>query len=274
MRVVDNINGTGFFFFDLGKEIQGGIILDIALPAAVAASKDPLDRTVVVTVAEELEGGKQTPNQIMYPPRTGTRPQMTWVLAPTTDVQRISQYEYGEFRYGTLAFGNRASQPDSLRNTGDSESSSYSSSPSPSSSPLSSSSFSSSSSSSSSSSLPRTLPPVEAAMFNVSAWVVRLTHDAPFQAAMETSSPTLDQVWELCRYTVAATALDLYSDSNARQRSVDCMADDVTAMQSHYATTTQVALQYYATQQAVSKGPDSRVDWAMLPIIAVYNHVR
>lgn len=261
MRVVDNINGTGFFFFDLGKEIQGGVILDIALPAAVAASKDPLDRTVVVTVAEELEGGKQTPNQIKYPPRTGTRPQMTWVLAPTTDVQRISQYEYGEFRYGTLAFGNRASQPDSLRNTGDSESSSSSSSP-------------SSSSSSSSSSLPRTLPPVEAAMFNLSAWVVRLTHDAPFQAAMETSSPNLDQVWELCRYTVAATALDLYSDSNARQRSADCMADDVTAMQSHYATTTQVALQYYATQQAISKGPDSRVDWAMLPIVAVYNHVR
>jgi hypothetical protein len=51
------------------------------------------------------------------------------------------------------------------------------------------------------------------------------------------------------------------------------MADDVTAMQSQYAVSSQLSLQLYAIQQAISGGPASRADWSILPIIAVYNHM-
>lgn len=40
---------------------------------------------------------------------------------------------------------------------------------------------------------------------------------------VETSSTELNAVWDLCQYTVVATGLDVYTDSNTRQRSVICM---------------------------------------------------
>ena len=66
--------------------------------------------------------------------------------------------------------------------------------------------------------------------------------------------------------------LDLYSDSNARQRSADCAADDVTAMRTHYATSTQLALQRFQVEQMMGGGVESRVDWGVLPIIAVLDY--
>ncbi len=63
---------------------------------------------------------------------------------------------------------------------------------------------------------------------------------------MHTSEPRLDAVWQLTCYTSEATALDLYSDSNARQRSVDCMDDDDAAMRLAHATSSQLALERYA----------------------------
>ena len=66
--------------------------------------------------------------------------------------------------------------------------------------------------------------------------------------------PLTIQVLSHYRYTIEASSLDLYTDSNARQRSPDCMADDVTAMQSQYATSSEIALQPYATDQSIAEG--------------------
>ncbi len=58
-----------------------------------------------------------------------------------------------------------------------------------------------------------------------------------------------------CAYTLRATTLDFYADSNTRQRSLDCMADDTTAALSHYATTAELALPRLVTAQIMAIGP-------------------
>ena len=73
------------------------------------------------------------------------------------------------------------------------------------------------------------------------------------------------------------TPLDLYTDSNSRQRSTNCVADDVTSMELQYTVTDQLALQRYATEQVLAfTGPGDttggRPDWAVLGIIAVHHH--
>ena len=96
---------------------------------------------------------------------------------------------------------------------------------------------------------------------------------------MNSSSAKLNAVWSLCQYTSLATSLDLFSDSNARQRSVDCMADDNTAMRLAYGTSAELALQRYAMLQALTVcgslakaggggGAQScRSEWTVLPLI-------
>jgi len=113
---------------------------------------------------------------------------------------------------------------------------------------------------------------IETEQFDLSAWSIKVPFDASSFASLTTSDDSLNKVWEMCRYTIEVGPLDVYSDSNARQRSVDCQADDVTAMQVQWAVSDQLALQRYAIEQAVYQGPASRVDWAVLPIVAVYYH--
>ena len=118
----------------------------------------------------------------------------------------------------------------------------------------------------------------------VSAWVVRQRYgqDLPASegggkgASMSSSSAELDAVFELTRYTSEATSLDLYSDSNARQRSADCMADANTAMRLAYSTSSSLALQNWAMKQALTlcgngrlgKG-GCRAEWTVLPLVMV-----
>ena len=122
---------------------------------------------------------------------------------------------------------------------------------------------------------PPTPAVVSLADIDVSAWVVRLPSSSASAAASAAlsapTSPLLEQVWELCRYTVVGSPLDLWSDSNARQRSIDCAADDVTAMRGQYATSTEMALQRFHSEQLLSSGPSDRVDWSVLPIMAVHD---
>lgn len=207
--------GAGKFFVDFGREVQGGVTLDVALPQQVSQG----GVTVRVRMAEELAQPNGT--AVLYPPRTGTQPQVTWALAPTASTQSAEMHEYGEFRYAELTFSADG---------------------------------------------------ITMEDFNVSAWVLTLPQDAHTYATLNTSNAALDSVWEMCRYTTEASSLDLYADSNARQRSADCMADDVTAMHSQWAVSDQLALQAYAIEQGMANGPASRVDWAILPIIAVRAH--
>jgi len=112
-----------------------------------------------------------------------------------------------------------------------------------------------------------------ASHLSVSAWVVRQRYSRAAAANMTSSSTTLNAVWELCRYTGEATTLDLIADSNARQRSTDCMADDNTAMRTLYATSGQLALQRNQMLQAftacgtIGKDHGCRAEWTVLPLV-------
>ena len=173
------------------------------------------------------------PGEIMFPPRTGTNPRVLWILDSSRG-GAAEHHEYGEFRYAELHF-NTSLMSSPTRRKSESLINLYD--------------------------------------FQVSSWVVRLPYDEANAASVSTTSPNLNDVWELCRYTIQASSLDLYSDSNARQRSADCTADDVTAMQTQYATSTELSLQRYALQQLLANGPDDsrkpRVDWKLLPIMAI-----
>ena len=73
---------------------------------------------------------------------------------------------------------------------------------------------------------------IQPSQVTLSAFQVKARYSPTDVATISTSHPGLDAVWELTRHTSEATSLDLYADSNARQRSADCMADDNTAVRS------------------------------------------
>ena len=94
--------GKGLWFFDMGRNLQGGVVLTVQLPETLALAP-AAHRTVVITVAEELTANSS--KTIMFPPRTGIHPQMEWTLAATTEPQTLAHHEYLVFRYGSLQFG-------------------------------------------------------------------------------------------------------------------------------------------------------------------------
>lgn len=109
--------------------------------------------------------------------------------------------------------------------------------------------------------------------FNVSAWEVKAGYSRRNSASLVTSDETLNRVWELCRYTIDKGPLDLYTDSNARQRSADCLADDQTAARGTYAVSGSLALQRYAMEQAIAVGPANLVDWRVIPIFQARDYL-
>lgn len=126
----------------------------------------------------------------------------------------------------------------------------------------------------------------------VSAWQAEYPWDSHRQAQFKSSSSELDRVWELCRWTLEAETLDLYADSNARQRSVDCQADANVACQAQYSTSVEMALPRLMTEQIMNFAPQQPypfpappnatggsggyvspnwADWTVLPAINVVN---
>eukprot|EP01050_Picozoa_sp_SAG11_P018783 SAG11_NODE_2894_length_2858_cov_1.730700_2_plen_818_part_00 len=93
---------------------------------------------------------------------------------------------------------------------------------------------------------------VQPSQVTLGAFQVKARYSTTDVAIMASSHPGLDAVWEMTRHTSEATSLDLYADSNARQRSADCMADDNTGMRLGYATSSQIALQRWMMQQALT----------------------
>jgi hypothetical protein len=91
--------------------------------------------------------------------------------------------------------------------------------------------------------------------FNATFWVVRTYYDSNGAASVATSSPELDRVFAFAATTLKVTTLDLYADSNTRQRSIDCMADDVVAALNQYSTTTELALPRAMSAQLMAIGP-------------------
>jgi hypothetical protein len=79
-----------------------------------------------------------------------------------------------------------------------------------------------------------------------------------------------------CAYTLKATTLDFYADSNTRQRSIDCMADDTTAALNQYATTSELALPRMVSAQIMAIGAQGYIspnwaDWTVLPALNIVN---
>lgn len=71
---------------------------------------------------------------------------------------------------------------------------------------------------------------------NITAWVVQYPFDDS-DSTFTSSDPSLDEVYEFSKYTVKATNLDMWTDSNTRQRDVACNEANgiVTLMQSSVA---------------------------------------
>ena len=92
--------------------------------------------------------------------------------------------------------------------------------------------------------------------FTLRAWQARFPWGDARASALVTSSPDLDRVWNFVQNAVKTLTLDMYSDSNARQRSADCQADDTVAAQAHYATSAELGLPRMATNQIMKIGHD------------------
>ena len=109
---------------------------------------------------------------------------------------------------------------------------------------------------------------------NIGALTVQQVYDESLAAKMATSDPVLDGVWEFCRYTSESMSLDLYADSNSRQRSTDCMADDNTAMRLAFATgppsmsglNRHMLLQSWGTCGTIAN-QSCTAEWTVLPLI-------
>jgi alpha-L-rhamnosidase len=131
---------------------------------------------------------------------------------------------------------------------------------------------------------------IEPTDFSLSAWVVHYPFDASRATSFSSGSPSsaLDRVWALNQNSVKYLGLDMYSDSNARQRSDACQADSTTASQAQFATTAELAMPRYQMQMVMDfthtpgdTDPDPSgtggfvsaawADWSVLPAINVVN---
>jgi hypothetical protein len=91
--------------------------------------------------------------------------------------------------------------------------------------------------------------------FELTFWAVHYPYDQEGAASVSTSSPDLDAVFSLAATTLKTTTLDFYADSNSRQRSIDCMADETTAALNQYGTTTELAIQRMTAGQFMGITP-------------------
>ena len=110
--------------------------------------------------------------------------------------------------------------------------------------------------------------------FTPSLWVNRYRYDDLSATRMQTTSPELDSVFRFAAFTLKTTSMDIYSDSNTRQRSFDCMADNNVAALNHYSTTSELALPRMMSAQVMAIGEQGYIsgnwcDWTVLPGLSV-----
>jgi hypothetical protein len=95
------------------------------------------------------------------------------------------------------------------------------------------------------------------------------------QAAVTVSDPALQAVIDLCHYTVVATGLDLYTDSNTRQRSPMCSEALMVTMLTQWAVSAEWALPRYTLEYVLNQGGAGGMGWAewqAFSIFAVHMH--
>lgn len=106
----------------------------------------------------------------------------------------------------------------------------------------------------------------------VEAW--QLTYPAAY-VSQQVSLPdaALTNVWNMCQYTVvAAGGLDMYVDSNTRQRSVICAEAMSINILMQYATSVEFALQTYTLEYMLNSRPSNLgwAEWQALAIMSTY----
>ena len=105
---------------------------------------------------------------------------------------------------------------------------------------------------------------LDPADFTPSLWVNRYRYDDFSATRVQTTSPELDSVFRFAAFTLKTTSMDIYSDSNTRQRSFDCMADNNVAALNHYSSSSELALPRMMSAQVMAIGETGYIsgNWA------------
>jgi len=187
----------GRWFVDLGREIVGGIRLDVSGRAG--------DR-VIIRLGEELEHGR-----VRFRLRTGNVYSDTWTLRDGP--QSVEHWGFRAFRYVELEC-----DPD----------------------------------------------------LDLSHAVSPLVLHAPYLGggSFRSSDPDLDRVWELCRYTIEATSLDLYLDTPARERG-PYEGDAYVNQLSQYAVERSYALARYSGEY-LTRRPTWPAEYHLMPVLIAW----
>lgn len=182
------------YFFDMGREIQGGLKVTITLGSNVNVANAT---KIEVRLGEELSG----PHSVMYKMRTGNLYQDFWTLPSTSRTKiKFEHHEYKEWRYGEILATNLFD---------------------------------------------------EELEIDIEAWVVKYPSNYS-QAKMDSSSALLNKIWEFSRYTIEATTIDMYTDSNTRQRDPVCQESVNINALSHYAVAPELAFPRYTLEYAIN----------------------
>lgn len=175
-KVIDK--GNGDYFIDLGKEIVGGIKLNIASPVATQ---------ITINSGEQLSGD----NTVKWQMNTGNIYQEKWTLK--AGIQTIQNYSMKSFRYVEILNS-----------------------------------------------------PVVITTDNIKSIAIRQQfNDA--QASFSSSNSSLNQIYDLVKYSVEATNQNLYVDSQSRERAT-YEGDGLINMLSSYAMQSSYALPRYSIQ--------------------------
>ncbi|KAK7254927.1 hypothetical protein SO694_00137069 [Aureococcus anophagefferens] len=103
---------------------------------------------------------------------------------------------------------------------------------------------------------------------DVGAWIVRYPLDAA-ASTFASASDRLDAVWALGKDTIVATALDVNTDSNTRQRD-NCGVDAHVALTGQLATTADVSLPLRSLGFSLRAGDGVRPSWVEDKLSAVW----
>ncbi len=87
-------------------------------------------------------------------------------------------------------------------------------------------------------------------------------------ASFESSDPDLDRVWEMCRYSIAATRQDLYQDTPTRERG-PYEGDAIINQLSEYATQRSYALARYSTSY-LARRPTWPAEYRLQTVITAW----
>ncbi|SCL26379.1 Alpha-L-rhamnosidase N-terminal domain-containing protein [Micromonospora rhizosphaerae] len=192
--------GDGRWIVDLGREIVGGLALD--LDGAYAG------RTVEIRLGEELSG----PDTVRYQLRGGNVYREVWTLRDGT--QHLEHWGYRGFRYAELITDPALDLSSAVRGV-----------------------------------------------------AIRLPWRAD-DAAFRCSDDDLNRVWEMCRYSIEATRLDLYQDTPTRERG-PYEGDAYVNQLSEYATQRSYALARWSNSY-LARRPTWPSDYRLMSVLSAW----